>query len=128
MPLARLALIRGKSPEYLAAVSDAIHDALVSDFAMPEDDRFQIITQHDANEMSFNRTFRGGPRSDDFMILSILGGPEPALKVKQAFFKKLVKNLGERANVAPEDVFVTLQSASAEDFSFGGGRSLLPDA
>jgi len=127
MPLVRLALVRGKSAEYLASISDAIHDALVSDFKMPDEDRFQILTQHEHHEMSFNRTFRGGPRSDNFMILSILGGPDPGLGVKQAFLKQLVKNLQAAAGVDPEDVFVTLQYGSAEDFSFGGGRSLLPD-
>lgn len=126
MPIVRLSLLKGRTDENLAAISDAIHNALVSDFNMPHDDRFQVISQHDPHEMSFNRTFRGGPRSDGFMLLSILGGPAPTVKSKQAFFKAVVRNLQADAGVQPEDVFVTMQEAEASDFSFGGGRSLVP--
>lgn len=127
MPIVRLSLLKGRTNENLAAISDAIHNALVSDFGMPDEDRFQVITQYDPHEISFNRTFWGGPRSDGFMMLSILGGPAPTVKSKQAFFKAVVRNLEATAGVNPEDVFITMQEADVSDFSFGGGRSLVPD-
>lgn len=127
MPVVRLALLKGRTKENLVAISDAIHNALVSDFNMPNEDRFQVITQHEPEEIIFNRTFRGGPRSDGFMLLSILGGPAPTVKAKQAFFLAVVQNLQNTAGVQPEDVFITMQAAERSDFSFGGGRSLVPE-
>ena len=126
MPIVRLSLLKGRTDENLAAISDAIHNALVSDFNMPDEDRFQVITQHNPGELSFNRTYWGGPRSDGWMLLSILGGPAPTVKAKQAFMKAVVRNLEATAGVDPEDVFIVMQAADRSDFSFGGGRSLVP--
>ena len=47
MPYARISLHRGKSAEYLQALSHGVHDALVEAFAIPVGDRFHIIHQHD---------------------------------------------------------------------------------
>jgi len=46
MPFTRISLIKGKSPEYLQALSDSLHQALVEAFDVPPTDRFQVIHQH----------------------------------------------------------------------------------
>jgi ketosteroid isomerase-like protein len=65
MPFVNISLARGKSGEYLQAVSRAVHDALVAELQLKPEDEFQLIHQHEPGEMVFNRNFRGGPRSDD---------------------------------------------------------------
>ncbi|WP_327236599.1 tautomerase family protein [Streptomyces sp. NBC_01317] len=64
MPFVNIDLLRGKSPEYLTAVSDAVHEALVEGLGMFPEDRFQVIHQLAPGELVFSRDFRGGPRSD----------------------------------------------------------------
>jgi hypothetical protein len=71
MPFVDITLARGKSSEYLTAVSEAAHDALVAELGMKPEDHFQLIHQKDAGEMVFNRNFRGGPRSDDWIVFRI---------------------------------------------------------
>jgi hypothetical protein len=75
---------RGKSGEYLQAVSRAVHDALVAELHMKPEDDFQLIRQHEAGEMVFTRNFRGGPRSDDWIVFTITDGldrdPAPSPK------------------------------------------------
>ena len=51
MPFARISLRKGKSPEYLRALSDSLHQALVEAFEVPEADRFQLIHQHEPEEL-----------------------------------------------------------------------------
>jgi phenylpyruvate tautomerase PptA (4-oxalocrotonate tautomerase family) len=63
MPFVNISLARGKSGEYLEAVSRAVHDALVTELGMKPEDNFQLIHQHEPGELVFNRGFRGGPRS-----------------------------------------------------------------
>jgi phenylpyruvate tautomerase PptA (4-oxalocrotonate tautomerase family) len=43
MPFVNISLARGKSGEYLEAVSRAVHDALVAEFHMTPEDDFQLI-------------------------------------------------------------------------------------
>lgn len=124
MCVVRISLLRGKSPEYLRAVSDAIYDGLVQFYGMPENDKFQIFEQLDSGDLIFDRYHGGGPRSDDFMLLSILGGPGASVEVKQTFYSGVVKLLHECAGVRPEDVFISIQAAPKEDWSFGSGKPL----
>lgn len=74
MPFVRISLRRGKSPDYLMALADNIQRALVETFDVPENDRFQAIHQHDENELIFDRSYLAGPRSDDFVYISITIG------------------------------------------------------
>ncbi len=80
MPFTRISLLEGKSPEYLKAVSDSLHQAMVQAFNVPVDDRFQAIHQHRPGELIFDRNYFGGPRSDDFIVFSITIGQSPATR------------------------------------------------
>jgi len=40
MPLVKIHLRKGKTPEYIRAVADGVHEALVAHANVPADDRF----------------------------------------------------------------------------------------
>ncbi|MFI5302515.1 MAG: tautomerase family protein, partial [Polyangiales bacterium] len=46
MPLVRIDVLEGRTPEQLAALGDGVHRALVETVGVPVLDRFQVITQH----------------------------------------------------------------------------------
>ncbi|MFI5728750.1 tautomerase family protein [Kribbella sp. NPDC051587] len=121
MPFVDISLARGKSPDYLRAVSTAVHDALVAELNMKPDDNFQLIHQYDEGEMVFDRAFRGGPRSDDWLVIRITDGLDRGKRAKRRFYETVVRLLQDDAGVRPEDVFVMMSLSGPEDFSFGGG-------
>ena len=121
MPFVDITLARGKPPEYLDAVSQAVHRALVAELSMQPDDYFQVIHQHDPSELKYNRDFRGGPRSDDWIVFTITDGLERGEPAKRRFYKTLVRLLGEGAGVRPADVFVMMTVTPPENFSFADG-------
>jgi ketosteroid isomerase-like protein len=121
MPFVNISLARGKSPEYLEAVSQAVHGALVAELNIKPDDHFQLIHQHDPSELKFNRNFRGGPRSDSWIVFTITDGLERGERAKRKFYKTLVRLLEEDAGVRPADVFVMMTVTPPENFSFGDG-------
>ena len=86
----------------------------------PEDD-FQLIRQHEAGEMVFNRNFRGGPRSDDWIVFTITDGLDRGERAKRRFYKTLVRLLEEGPGVRPADVFVMMTVTPPENFSFAEG-------
>ena len=129
MPFARISLLKGKSPEFLRALSDGVHAALVDDFNVPKDDRFQAIHQHEPSELVFNRTYLGGPRSDDFVLIHITAGKPRSTAVKKAFYKRLVGGLAQAPGLRPEDVMVIINTTALDEWSFGSGTaSMLEDA
>jgi ketosteroid isomerase-like protein/phenylpyruvate tautomerase PptA (4-oxalocrotonate tautomerase family) len=121
MPFVNISLARGKSGEYLQAVSGAVHDALVAELRMKPEDQFQLIRQHDPGEMVFNRNFRGGPRSDDWIVFTITDGLDRGAQAKRRFYQGLVRRLAESPGVRPADVFVMMTVTPPENFSFADG-------
>jgi len=125
MPFTRISLLEGKSDEYLKAVSDSLHQAMVEAFNVPLADRFQAIHQHRPRELVFDRNYFGGPRSDDFVVFAIsIGRPRDAA-TKQAFYKRLVKLLSEAPGVRPEDVMIIISTSSRDEWSFSNGEAQL---
>jgi phenylpyruvate tautomerase PptA (4-oxalocrotonate tautomerase family) len=122
VPFTRISLLRGKSPEYLSAVSDNLQRALVEAFDVPAADRFQLIHQHAPGELVFDRDYLGGPRSDDFILFAVTAGRPRSTEVKQAFYKRLVALLAEAPGVRPEDVMVVITTTNPEDWSFSAGQ------
>ena len=121
MPFINISLARGKSPEYLESVSEAVHGALVTELNMKPDDYFQLIHQHDPSELKFNRNFRGGPRSDGWIVFTITDGLERGERAKRKFYKTLVRLLEEDPGVRPADVFVMMTVTPPENFFFADG-------
>ena len=126
MPVVDITLLRGRTPEQLRVVADAIHDALVAEFGIPVEDRFQVIRQCERHELIYDRAFMGGPRTDEFVMIWVVAAKERLAAAKQAFFTSVVANLGSRAGVAAEDVFVMLDAVSLADLSVAGGRLFDP--
>lgn len=122
MPMSRISLLKGKSPEYIRALGDSLQRAMEESFNVPKNDRFQLVHQHEPYEMMVDRSYEGGPRSDDFVLIAITIGKPRSTEVKQAFYRHLVTLLAESPGIAPEDVMVVVTAAQGDDWSFGGGR------
>ena len=76
MPLARIDLAQGQSAEYRQAIGEVVYDAMVEILKVPEGDRFQVITEHPAQNFIFDPDYLGIHRSKDcvFIQLTLLGG------------------------------------------------------
>jgi len=127
MPFCRISLLRGQSPEYLKALSDSLHQALVDTFEVPADDRFQAIHQHAPGELIFDAHYLGGPRSGDFILIAVTAGRQRSPTTKQAFYRRLADLLADEPGIRPQDVMVVINTTEAEDWSFGNGvAAMLP--
>ena len=57
MPLVRVTMIKGKSPEYIKKMSDSIYEALVEAYEMSENDLFQVIEQLEPGNLIYDRHY-----------------------------------------------------------------------
>ncbi|MFJ9180565.1 tautomerase family protein [Streptomyces sp. NPDC102360] len=71
MPLVRIDMNRGRSREEIKAVTDAVHQSLVEVFKIPERDRFQLVTQHDADEIIAQDAGLGFERTPGAVMIQI---------------------------------------------------------
>jgi phenylpyruvate tautomerase PptA (4-oxalocrotonate tautomerase family) len=121
MPLVRITLRRGKSPAHLAALRNGIYRAMRDTFNVPENDRFILISQHDADEFDCDPGYLGIARSDDLVIVQITCNTGRTVEMKQALYRSIADNLATDPGLHPEDVFINLVETSKENWSFGNG-------
>lgn len=130
MPLVRIDLLEGRSPEFLNLLSQTVHKTMISQLSVLDRDYFQIITEHKPYQLLFSRNYLDVNRSDKHIFIHIFLSAGRTGEVKEAFFKALNENLkginvtGEDA-VRGEDVSVVLTETKKEDWSFGNGLSYL---
>jgi phenylpyruvate tautomerase PptA (4-oxalocrotonate tautomerase family) len=121
MPLVRISLLKGKSPEYLRAVADGVHAALAETYAVPPDDRFQLIDQYEPGTFIYDPDYLGVHRTDDLVMVQITAAATRDTATKQALYKAIVERLTRDPGLRPEDVMITIIPNQREDWSFGHG-------
>jgi phenylpyruvate tautomerase PptA (4-oxalocrotonate tautomerase family) len=123
MPLARIDLLEGKTPEYRSEAGLVVYEALLACFSVPKDDLFQIITEHPKSELQFDRNYLGIHRSDDCIFIQITLSTGRTVEMKQKFYKAVADGLYERLKLRREDVFINLVEVVKENWSFGNGEA-----
>ena len=121
MPLVRIDLRRGKPPAYRKAICDGIYRAMREAFAVPEEDRFMIVTEHDEADFIFSETYLDITRTSDLVIIQITANDTRNLDQKKAFYARVAALLSESPGLRPQDVFINLVEVAKENWSFGDG-------
>ncbi len=123
MPLVRIDLIQGNTPEYVVRVGDIIYHAMMETLDVPEYDRFQIITEHTTAGLSFDRDYLGIHRTDSCIFVQVTLSAGRTVEAKQRFYKAVADGLHEGVKLRREDVFISLVEVQREDWSFGNGEA-----
>jgi 4-oxalocrotonate tautomerase len=92
-------------------------------FNVPEDDRFMLITQHDADEFLYGAHYLGIDRSDDLVIIQLAVSNTRTLEQKKALFARIAARLAENPGIRPQDVFINQVEVVKENWSFGHGEA-----
>ncbi len=121
MPLARIDLIQGKPASYRQTVGDVVYQAMTATLNVPAHDRFQVITEHPAENLIFDPGYLGISRTQDFILIQVTLNAGRTMELKRAFYKAVADGLHERLGLRREDVLINLVEAGKGDWSFGNG-------
>jgi 4-oxalocrotonate tautomerase len=123
MPLARIDLAQGQSAEYRQTIGEVVYGAMIEKLGVPAGDRFQVITEHPAQNFIFDPDYLGIHRSKDcvFIQLTLLAGR--TVDQKSVFYKAIADGLHKQLGMRREDVFINLVEVSKENWSFGNGEA-----
>ncbi len=121
MPLTRISLRRGRTPAQLTAILDSVYDAMRATFDVPEDDRFMVIDEHEAETFSYGAGYLGIARTDALVLIQITFSQGRTVEKKRALYAAIVENLTRAPGLRPEDVFINLLEVKPENWSFGHG-------
>jgi phenylpyruvate tautomerase PptA (4-oxalocrotonate tautomerase family) len=121
MPFVRITLRKGKSPEFLRSVGDAIHDALVAQANVPADDRFHVFDEVESDRLIAHPSYGGVDRSDGLVVVEITLNAGRTVEIKRALYADIAARLQAAAGVRPDDVLINLVEVTKENWSFGKG-------
>ena len=121
MPLVRISLPHATLPADISAVSDAVHNALVSTFNVPEPDRFQAVHRHSQHELVCTPEFLDVKHSPHVVLLQISCSPGRSLDMKKALYAKIATEISRTSSFKADDVIINLLETSRENWSFGLG-------
>ncbi|MFI6493235.1 tautomerase family protein [Streptomyces sp. NPDC050564] len=122
MPLVRIDTIRGRGPEAVRAIADAVQQSLIDVLKIPERDRFQIITQHDADEIIALDAGLGFQRTPGTVIVHIFTQRGRSTEDKRRLYRTLAERLAG-VGVDGKDLFVSYYENGPEDWSCADGRA-----
>ena len=123
MPLVRIDLLEGKTPEYGVQVGLIVARALTEVLNVPKDDLFQVITAHPKTGFRFDPEYLGIHRSGDCIFLQITLNSGRTLEMKQRFYKAVADGLYNELKLRKEDVLINLVEVPKENWSFGNGEA-----
>ncbi len=126
MPLVRIDVVEGRTPEELRLLADTVQDVMLDVFAAPPRDRYQILTEHRRGQIIVEDTGLGYDRTDGVTVIQVTQQGRDRAQ-KQALYAELAARLEERCGVAPTDLIVSVSANDPEDWSFGEGRAQFLD-
>lgn len=122
MPMIRIDVTQGRTPEELSAVSQAIHRAVVAEYRIPERDYFHVITEHPDGQIVAQDAGLGFERSYGVVMIQVITQGGRTAAAKHSLFGAIAREL-EAVGVAGENVFIGYVENTAMDWSFGFGRA-----
>ena len=121
MPLVRMSYNASRWEKKRAAISDAVHQAMVDTIKIPADDKFQVLTEHGAGQVVCDPHYMGIERSDGVVVIQITLNAGRTVDMKKALYARIAQLLSEQAGVRKEDIVISLVEVTKENWSFGNG-------
>jgi 4-oxalocrotonate tautomerase len=121
MPLVRIDLARGKTPEFRRTLGEIVYRAMRETINVPENDKFQVITEHPPEDLNIADNYLGNTYSKDIVIIQITMNAGRTVEMKKAFFKRIADDNHAQLKLRKDDVVINLVECVKENWSFGGG-------
>ena len=117
MPLVKVNMLKGKTPEFKKTVFDCIHEGLIDSFDIADWDRFQRIEE-------FDKTNWEAPegKTENFMIIELSIFPGRIKEQKKNAIEIITKKLCEKLKIPATDVFIVMNEPPLENWGMGGNQ------
>jgi phenylpyruvate tautomerase PptA (4-oxalocrotonate tautomerase family) len=121
MPLVYISLLKGKPREYIRAISNGVHEAMVETYKVPLGDRFQLIRQYERDEIVYDSDYLDVHRTGDVVFIHIIAGKWRDTANKKALYRAVADRLSKSPGLRREDVQVVISPNDRDDWSLGNG-------
>ncbi len=117
MPIVRIEMLRGKSPEYRKTILNVVHQALVDCFKIPHYDRNQRIIEIDKENFEHPEN-----RSEDYLLIEITAFKGRSNEAKKNLYQSIVDHLVQELGIARTDIIIVIHEPPLENWGIAGGK------
>ena len=117
MPLVKVNMLAGKTPEFKKTVFDCIHEGLIDAFGIADWDRFQRIEEYEKDSWEAPEG-----KTENFMIIELTIFPGRSREQKKLAIEKITGLLCERLGIPATDVFIVMNEPPLENWGMGGNQ------
>ena len=121
MPLVRIDYRKGIHNDLGNKIGPIVYRSMVETINVPENDNFQIITEHEANGLIYDPDYLGIHRSNGIIIIQVTLNEGRTTDMQKAFYKMVSERLHQEFGLSKEDIFINLVEVKKENWSFGNG-------
>jgi phenylpyruvate tautomerase PptA (4-oxalocrotonate tautomerase family) len=124
MPMTKIYLKKGSTPEHRRAISDSIHASLVEVLGIPDDDKYHVFHELDADNLITAPVAFGLERRAQAIFIQTYFGARPVEQLRQ-LYRTLVTNLALRAGLESRDIYINVVESDSANW-WADGRVLDP--
>jgi len=122
MPFVRIDLSKKHPEGFAQQVGEIVYKVMTAHINVPKDDKFQVITKHESQELVVPKSYLGIEYSEDIIFIQVTLNEGRSTELKKKFYKAICEGLVERLKVRPQDIVINLIEVNKENWSFGNGE------
>ena len=122
MPFVRIDLGKQYPEEVAQKIGDIVYEVMLKHINVPADDKFQVITKHDADELVVPKSYLGIEYSQGIIFIQVTLNEGRTTELKKKFYRAICDGVVEKLNIRPEDIVINLVEVNKENWSFGHGE------
>lgn len=123
MPFVHISLPKKLSLETKNKISQAIHQSLIAEFYIPEDDYFHVIEELESHQIKYPKSYLGISHSENIVYVQIIAGQGRTLEQKKKLYHQIATQISSETEITINNVvIVLLENNGLENWSFGNGE------
>lgn len=122
MPFVRIDLSKKHPEGFAQKVGEIVYEVMTSHINVPKDDKFQVITKHESQDLVMPKSYLGIEYSEDIVFIQVTLNEGRTTEMKKKFYKAICEGLVQALKVRPQDIVINLIEVNKENWSFGNGE------
>jgi phenylpyruvate tautomerase PptA (4-oxalocrotonate tautomerase family) len=123
MPFVRISLPKAFSQETKDNISISVHNSLIQEFNIPENDYFHIIEELESQQIKFPKTYLDIAHTSDIVYIQIIAGQGRTLEQKKGLYREIANQIINSTTVTKNNIIIVLlENDGRQNWSFGNGE------
>lgn len=123
MPLVRISLMNDRPSGLGTKIGVVVYRTMVDTINVPLHDNFQVVTEHDRDNLVYDPEYMNIPRTDGVVFIQITLNEGRTLEMKRSLYKVLAERLHQELGLRLEDIVINPVEVKKENWSFGNGTA-----